>query len=205
MTLVAVALSGCTSTLEAPSVDGEVREIYLMDHGRHPSLILPDGRGGAVRYAYGDWRWFAESETGFMAGAAALLWPTRGALGRQRLQAWQSAAALRRQIQEGFVTLYPLQVPAAAVAKLASRLDRLHSARRKQALYNPRFSLTFVPHPQDYWFPSNSNVVTARWLEELGVEVHGTALFSRWKLAPGGGQGRAHSRRSAPRGSEASS
>jgi len=154
-----------------------------MDHGRHPSLVLPDGTGGAVRYAYGDWRWFANAETGFLQGAAALLWPTRGTLGRQQLSAWGSVAALRREITEGFVGLYPLEVSASATSELVSRLDCIYFAGQAQALESPLFSLTFVPHPERYWFGNNSNVVTARWLEELDVEVRGSALFSRWALA----------------------
>lgn len=176
-------LAACTSTLQTPADPRPHETVYLIDHGRHPSLVLPTRQGRTVRYAYGDWAWFARGDTGILAGVTALLWPTRGALGRQALERGDSPRALRRQIPEGLVHVYRLQLPAPAVFRLADRLERLHAAGRAQALHNPRFGLTFVPHPEAYWFPNNSNVVTARWLKEMGVKVSGLPLLSRWRLS----------------------
>src|SRR5687768_14257878 len=57
--------------------------VAVLDHGRHSSLVigLPDGR--MVRYAYGDWRWYAEGKTGAAEGYAALFRETPSALGRR--------------------------------------------------------------------------------------------------------------------------
>lgn len=152
-----------------------------MDHGCHASLVLPNGAGG-VRYAYGDWTWFAEGRTGFLQGVAALMWPTRAALGRQELVGWDTPEALRSQITEGFLSLYILEVPRDAALDLADRLDRIYVAGQDQAVTNPTLSLTFVPHPDSYWALHNSNVVMAEWLKALGVRVRGTALLSRWEV-----------------------
>src|ERR687898_1077107 len=42
--------------------------VAVLDHGQHSSLVIgrPDGR--MVRYAYGDWRWYAEGKTGAAEG-----------------------------------------------------------------------------------------------------------------------------------------
>lgn len=184
--VVTPLLGGCSTALEAPELgaaDGaEPRTVFLIDHGRHPSLVLPRASGGGVRYAYGDFTWFAESETHWSAGARALLLPTQGALGRQELDPWGSAAELRRRIPEGVEHMYGLVVAESAVLALVSRLDDLHDSPPGGKVYNPRFGLTFAPHPEAYWLLNNSNMVTAEWLEDLGVRVSGPALLSRWRM-----------------------
>ena len=176
------ALAGCVTVLAPPRLEHDAEMIYLLDHGRHRSLVLPDEQGGAVRWAYGDWTWFAEGDTGFPQAVRALLWPTEAALGRQSLEAWHSPAALKRQVPESFVQVLVLEAPAPAVRRLAERLDALYRAGHEQAIYNPDFGLTFVPHPERYWIFNNSNSVTAGWLESLGVEVRGSVWFSVWRV-----------------------
>ena len=182
--LLSCWLAGCATVLEPPHLDGDAEPVHLLDHGRHTSLVLPDGKGGAVRYAYGDWTWFAEGDTGFLQAIRALLWPTDAALGRQPLDAWGSSAELERQIPESFAELLTFDVSATDVRRLARRLDSLHEAGRDQALHNPDFGLSFVPHPERYWFFNSSNTMMGRWLEALGVEVRGSAWFSIWRISP---------------------
>lgn len=57
-----VSLAGCVAHVQPPRVERGAQKVFLVDHGRHPSLVLPHGEGRAVRYAYGDWKWFAEAD-----------------------------------------------------------------------------------------------------------------------------------------------
>jgi hypothetical protein len=83
--LLALCLSGCTTVVVPPARVAEPARVALLDHGRHASLVLKTAESGMVRYAYGDWDWYAQGTTGAIEGSAAVLWPTRAALGRRRL------------------------------------------------------------------------------------------------------------------------
>ncbi|MGH8287112.1 MAG: hypothetical protein ACRETT_15295, partial [Steroidobacteraceae bacterium] len=88
-------LAGCTTTIGAPVHPADPVEVFIIDQGRTASLVIPASSGGMLRYAYGDWRWYALRETGLFRGAAALLWPTQGALGRAELGGPPTLATVR--------------------------------------------------------------------------------------------------------------
>ena len=62
--LLAATLTGCVTVVRPPAAPADPVEVYLLDHGRTPSLVLPGGDGGSTRWAYGDWRWYALGEHG---------------------------------------------------------------------------------------------------------------------------------------------
>src|SRR5688572_25859227 len=77
-------LAGCTTTIVPPSAVAEPARVAVLDHGRHTSLLVElPGEGAMVRYAYGDWRWYALGQTGVLEGIAALS-GNKSALGRKR-------------------------------------------------------------------------------------------------------------------------
>jgi len=154
--------------------------VLVLDHGYHTSLVLSADAGRVVRYAYGDWRYFAEGRQGLVNGLRALLWPTPGALGRRTLSAQPQPKALEPEVPP-IQHSYCLEVTQRAVADLRQRLDQRFAARHGRSLPAPRFGLTFVPDPRDYWLGHNSNHAVAGWLEELDVEVRGWPVYARWK------------------------
>jgi hypothetical protein len=83
--LFAIAPMGCTTKVIPPANLAEPRKVFLLDHGRTPSLVLTTDDGTMVRYVYGDWRFYALMETGPLSAVAAVLWPTRGTLGRDEM------------------------------------------------------------------------------------------------------------------------
>lgn len=194
---VAVALlplaAACTTVIHPPASPADPVEVYLLDHGRTPSLVLPvlaatgdsaTVADGMLRYAYGDWRWYALERKTSGHGVAALLWPTLGALGRQALAGPPGEAAVRAGVEVEIETLHPLTVEAAEVAALAARLDALFRGALETRVEAPGSGLSFVHHPEPYTFLHSSNRVVAEWLRELGCRVRGTALLSRWRLGP---------------------
>jgi hypothetical protein len=179
LALAVPVLVGCTTTIVAPCGSPPRQTVYVLDHGRTSSLALPDEAGGFVRYVYGDWRWYALNETTVSVGIAALLWPTQGALGRaalpSRFTADGGAAVAYEQ-------LHALEVEAQRLRELRRRLDDLYSANALSRVYNALYDLDFVPYPMPYSVLYNSNHVIAAWLEELGCEVRGPALWSQWRV-----------------------
>lgn len=170
---------GCSNRLVPPVAPEDPVQVHLMDHGRHPSLILPDGHGGWTRYVYGEWRWYAENDTGVWRGIQAMLWPTPAAIGRRSFdslpQPGRSGA-----IPEGFLSLYSFEVGSRQVDTLRQRLDG-HFHQPGQRKYQPRYNLYFVPYPASYWVLNQSNQVMEEWLETLGVGVYGPGLFPGWQ------------------------
>jgi len=156
--------------------------VAVLDHGRHSTLVigLPDGR--MVRYAYGDWRWYAEGMKSAAAGYAALFRGTPAALGRRELAGPLTAGTLRRQVPLAIENVLLLDVDAAAARRLIDKLDCIAEAGRGRMLVNQTVDLDFFPHPVPYSEAHSSNRVLAGWLREMGADVQGDGLIADWKL-----------------------
>jgi hypothetical protein len=160
----------------------EPATVAVLDHGRHSSLIvgLPNGR--MVRYAYGDWRWYAQGDTGLGQGLAALFADTPAGLGRRVLPGPLTPETLRRQVRVGFADAMVLEVEGEAARRLVARLDAIAEAGRDCMVANAAADLDFFPHPVPYTMAHSSNRVVAQWLREIGVEVEGDGLLAHWRL-----------------------
>jgi hypothetical protein len=174
-------LCGCAIQVTPPAGVEEPATVFMLDHGRHTSLVVSTPEGGLVRYAYGDWRYYAERLTGPGHAIAALLVSTPGALGRRNLPGPPSPEAVHRQVPVVIDHLYPLQVERARVEALRRRLDAIVATAERE-LESPDADLVFVPHPSDYNLVHNSNRAIADWLVELGCEVRGRPLLARWRI-----------------------
>lgn len=185
--LLAALLSVSCATVIRPPADPSVPEtVLLVTHGRSSSLILRGDEGDAARWAYGDWRYYALGRKGSSDALAALLRPTRAALGRQTIAgAPESAADLVARLGIGIDGVFPIEVSREAVARLDERLQALFAAHLETLLYNPEPRLEFVEHPRRYSLFSNSNGRVAAWLRELGCEVSGMPLLSKWRIEEG--------------------
>ena len=181
--LVAALLAGCTTRLVPPVDPAEPVPAFLLDHGRHASLVLPDGEGGLARYAYGDWAYYARNRTGAWRGLRALLWPTPAALGRRALPGPVARWRVRRSVGVVIRELYVLKVASARVAALRERLERRFDTAPGPRHANRRYDLTFVRLDETYWLGANSNQRVAAWLAELGVAVSGGGWRSAWSVA----------------------
>jgi len=175
-------LSGCATTIVPPAGVLHPQPVFVLDHGRHTSLVLPHP-DGLVRYAYGDWRWYAREDTGIFHGMAALLWPTQGTLGRRVLPGPATEEGVRRSVGVVVEHLYMIPVEATRAAALREELEGLFLAQRATRTYSAASDLEFVHHPDGYSAFNNSNHMLADWLEALGCDVHGSAMFARWQLA----------------------
>lgn len=181
--LAIALLAGCTTRLVPPADPADPVLVFLFDHGRHASLVLPDGDGGLVRYAYGDWAYYARHRTGARHGLRALLWPTPAALGRRFLPGPAARWRVRRSVAVVIRELHGLTVPAARVAELRQRLGQRFAAAPGPRHANRLYDLRFVRLEETYWLGDNSNQRVAAWLAELGVTVSGGGWRSAWTVA----------------------
>ena len=179
--LVGMLLTGCIGRVEPPAGVLEPATLYLIDHGRHSSLVLPRG-DGVVRYAYGEWDWYAGDRRGVLAGMSAMLWPTRGTLGRRVYPGIPITPFPGRVAPEGVEQVFALQAETALMLDLQRNLDVIFEEGKEESVDHPLYDLEFVPHPGAYWFGHQSNQVTADWLRQLGFTVRGTVWFSDWRI-----------------------
>lgn len=183
--LVVLALllaSGCSTVIVPPAAPVQPVNVFVLDHGRTQSLVLPGAGGELARFAYGDWNWYALGNTGVVDGARALFWPTQGTLGRQTFHAPATPHGVREALRAAAdVNLLSITVARAEVERLRSRLAAEHQAGAEIASVVAH-GLTFVPHPQRYTYFANSNHAVAGWLRELGCDIRGAAFHSRWRV-----------------------
>lgn len=187
-----LTLTGCTGKVSVPDRAADHRPVYLLAHGRHTSLVLTRADGALVRYAYGDWRWFAEGDTGALRALPTLFVATRGALGRQDLgqisdELWDempgaNRAALAARLYLDPARIHPLAAPATRIDRLLAELDAIFAVNADQRLYNAALGLEFVPDPQGYSLFANSNHRVQDWLHALGIEARGNPMFGRWQV-----------------------
>lgn len=178
----ALLIAACTNVIRPPMHVEEPATVYLLDHGRTPSLVLPDGADGMIRYGYGDWDWYALDETGFLQAIAALGWPTQGALGRFEMYGPVDEASIRARVRIVIEQILALEVEREAVLRLRAKLDGIYAEQQSTLVSNEASQFEFVHHPEHYSALNNSSTVIASWLEELGAEVQGLALVSEWRV-----------------------
>lgn len=178
--LVAVVLAGCANSITLPEPPAEVREIYVLDLGRHSRLAFGRSGGGVVEYAFGEWRWYALLEDAWWRLPAVLLWPTEGTLGRRHWPGPGGEARLRNAYGDGAVL--ELSADRGKADALLARLDEAFERRSDRVVHNRRYGLDFVPLDRDYWLFNNSNHAVRGWLLAAGFDVKGSGMCASWKL-----------------------
>jgi hypothetical protein len=179
----ALTLSACVTTVRPPAdPGGDPRMVFVLVLGNHSNLVVSTRDDRLIRYAYGDWRWYAEGHATAWNGIAALAWPTPAALGRRELAGPLDEENLRRQIPLAIDALYRLEVSGHDADALRARLDAISLMGKDNMIYRADYDLQMVPHPKAYTALHNSNRVVAEWLRELGCDVRGGYLLTRWRV-----------------------
>lgn len=182
--VLAALLAGCTTTIHPPPRPADPADVFIVDHGRTPSLVIPAADGGLRRYVYGDWRWYALRRTNPWTAVVAVLWPTQGALGRAVLSAGEPTPAYVRERFAGAEHVHRVTVERSRVRQLEQRMEAQYASRRATEVETASLGLRFVKHPAPYTYFHNSNHAVAGWLRELGCDIEGLALHSNWRVEP---------------------
>lgn len=186
LSLITVSLSllGCAGTITPPDELAlkNPRPVFLLDHGRHSTLVLTREDGSLVRYLYGEWRWYALQETGFFRAWPTLLVPTQGALGRRELMGPPTSINIRQQIPVAIQAIHELAVEADHSDALDRRLEQRFENAIHTRHYNRDYDLEFVHDSRNYTLFYNSNHVVADWLREMELAVNGNPIWGLWRL-----------------------
>jgi hypothetical protein len=179
--VLVAGLAGCTTTIGVPPDPVDPVAVYIVDHGRTGSLVIPASSGGMLRYAYGDWRWYALRETGPLRALLTLFWPTQGALGRAELVGAPTLENLRLHLGN-VASVHSVRVERARVTAFERDMETLYDSRRETEVDTPTTGLRFVHHPRRYTYFHNSNHMVAVWLRRLGCTTRGASFHARWRV-----------------------
>jgi hypothetical protein len=180
--VVLSGLNACATIILPPESIRDPVEVIVIDHGRTTSLMIPSSDDGMLRYAYGDWNWYALGRHGLFRGIAALLWPTRGAVGRAEIDGVATAESVRAQVSS-VQALHVVRVERARLRTFEKDMESRFDAGRNDQVENTAVGLRFVPHPRPYTYFWNSNHAVASWLRELGCETRGFSFGASWNVA----------------------
>ena len=202
--LLALHVFGCTNTIIPPKHVEYGRTVYVLDFGRHSSLLLPDSDDRSAEmafteYAYGEWKWYAEQRTGFTRILPTLFWPTQGTLGRNISPLKEPlighdeqivnslsfmARAERRAIMRDFNPdeLHYVRVENDCIKALRTELDERYERSGAEPKFVPEYRLAFVPDDAKYSAFHNCNHEVLAWLRALGCETRGTGIFADFKV-----------------------
>ena len=165
-------LAGCAATIVPPENPSAPTTVFLLDYGRHSSLLLPEAAGGSmIEYFYGEWNWFALGKNRWHRAVPALLWPTRGTLGRRRVDVQPDADTISRLMAEG--EALEIAVNSNDVIDLLTHLDSRYSEQIETLHFQTDPCLSFVHHDRAFHLFHNCNHAVADWLRELGCDVRG--------------------------------
>ncbi|WP_143089477.1 hypothetical protein [Marinospirillum celere] len=76
--------------------------------------------------------------------------------------------------------VYRLEAEATKVQALQERLDAYFDEEEVEITFSELRQMDFVPYPKRYWLLHQSNLKTAEWLREMGLDVSGYPLWSTW-------------------------
>jgi hypothetical protein len=172
--------SGCATHVTPPADVHDPATVYVTNYGRHASLILPTASGTLTEFSFGDWTFYAEAKTGPANAIAALFWSRRSALGRRSI-ADDTPSELARELK---ATVQPIRVEREAASVLNQQLEERYAQHLQTEIYNSAYQTYFVADDEHYGLCNNSNMITARWLRQLGCTVHGPALLSNFIVDP---------------------
>ena len=174
LTLVVIfcTVAGCANRVVPPEHVADPVAVYIVDYGRHSSLLLPSGQGRVSEFAYGDWEWFASNSTAWTHAIKALFFSAGATIGRRELDESRGGmAGLLSRV--GAARLVRISVERSRAEALREKLKRRWDRGRETMVYNPLAELFLVRDAESYALWHNCNHETARWLRELGCSVWG--------------------------------
>jgi hypothetical protein len=178
--LLPLAFGGCQHTVTPPAAVSDPVTVFVIDYGRHASLALPAGdEGGLVEWSWGDWNWFARERTGALDGLQALFASPRSTLSRRSLPNVGGAAELQERV--GAQEVLGFDVERWRGERLRRRLEERWEPLPGESVIRSG-GRVFAPDDARYSLFNNSVHELARWLEELGADVSGTAFTASYTL-----------------------
>ena len=181
--LIALALwaTGCASVVPAARPERPT-PVYITDYGVHSSLLLPYGDGRFVEYCFGDWNYSANNRCWPNDAFAALFLSSSSAFGRR----FVDAPPIGELPQPKHPSPGRVQVIYASQSNVDRVLDMLEARWRADAtkvVHNPDNDTDYVPDTEHYSLANNCNHLTARCLREMGCDIRGLVVLSKFQVS----------------------
>ena len=170
----------CAATIVPPRSRRNPIAVFVLAHGWTSTLVVPAPDSALIRYAYGDWHYYALGRNTIPNGIRALVWPSQGALGRAVLSISPDVNAVRKAVPAD--ASHEVLVDRDVAAQLIQELDAAYAQQQATEVTNLPYRMRFVHHEARYTYFRNSNHVVAEWLRRLGCAVHGPTFGSRWRV-----------------------
>jgi hypothetical protein len=159
--------------------------VYLCDYGVHSSLLLPVARGRYVEYLYGDWNWAALCHNSWLDALGAIFWSRQSTLGRRYVT--QIPGQAMPIPPDGAKTEIPIAVNGDDCQKVLSEMATRWKSQRATALPEPtNGDFWYVKDSQPYNWLHDCNLNTADSLREMGCQIQGYAVWSKFKVLSAG-------------------
>jgi hypothetical protein len=181
--MLSLALTmGCSATVYPQASPIDPVTVYLADYGIHSSLLLPNGDGRYVEYAFGDYNFAVLNHCGPNDAIGALLVSFQSALGRRYLDlpAGKSVTIPVDPPPHHVETLY---VQRADAERVRLELNSRFTQDGAMVVHNPENNMDFVKDLQHYCIANNCNHLTAHCLREMGCDVKGLVVGSGFSVA----------------------
>lgn len=183
LSILGVSLTGgCAATVYPGAKPVQPTAVYLADYGIHSSVLLPTGDGRYVEYAFGDWNFAALNHCWPQDAFGALLVSFQSTLGRRYIKLRPGEDAPHPVHPEPH-RLQIVYASRADVQRLVRELDERYRSDGTQSCHNPDNDMDYVKDREHYWIANNCNHLTARCLRELGCDVHGLVMLSKFDVA----------------------
>ena len=174
---------GCAATVYPQAHPVRPTAVYVADYGIHSSLLLPTGNGRYVEYAFGDWNFAALNHCWPQDAVGALLISFQSALGRRYVDV-QPGESDPHPVHPRPQHMQVVYVSQDRIEQVVRELDDRYQ-RGGHALHNPLNNTDYVRDDSEhYWVGNNCNHLTARCLEEMGCDVRGLVVLSKFDVAP---------------------
>lgn len=175
-------MGGCTVTVHPPLAPEHPVDVFIIDYGRHSSLLLPETHGTLlIEFTYGDWNWFALERDDPLDIFPTLFLPTQGTLGRWEWNVEPRVDSLKWAIPSE--RIHPVTVSGEAVAALLDRLETRFRTKLQTQRESELYQLVFVHDDRPYSLLNHCIHTTRQWLEELGCQTSGMALVADFRIA----------------------
>jgi len=183
LSMLVLGTTGCVSVYPQ-KVAVIPTAVYVTDYGIHSSVIIPNGDGRFVEYAFGDWYYAALNHDWPNDALGALLVSFKSGFGRRFIESTPDLKPSSTQPEpERIQVIYVSRDEVETVRRnLDERYRRNLAKASGKVVHNPENNMDFVPDDERYSFYNNCNDLTARCLRQMGCELKGVVGFSKFQV-----------------------
>lgn len=175
------AAGGCATTVYPQANPVRPTAVYVADYGIHSSLLLPNGDGRYVEYAFGDWNFAAMNHCWPNDALGALLISFQSALGRRYITLGPDET-VPHPVHPPPHSIQVVYAPYEQVMRVVRELDARYRRSNSVVMHNTDNDMDYVKDSEHYWVANNCNHLTARCLAEMGCDVRGFVMFSQFAV-----------------------